>query len=91
MPTTRTGALAEKDSEEQAKVNATNAIVRMNQVKSKMSNLQTKLECTVSKLKGTFMDYRDEVGAEVERDASVVVIVQKNWDKMETLGTELNQ
>ena len=92
MATTRTGPLVEQDTEEQAKVNASNAkIVRMNQVKTKMSNLQTKLECTVSKLKGTFMDYRDEVGAEVERDASVVVIVQKNWDKMETLGTELNQ
>ena len=34
MPTTRTGALADENTEEQAKVNATNAkIVRMNQVK----------------------------------------------------------
>ena len=77
----------EKDTEEQAKVNAINAkIVRMNQVKSKMSNLQTKLECTISRLRGTFTDYRDtkeEVGAEEERDESVVII-QKTWPKMET-------
>ena len=81
-----------KDTEEQAKINATNAkIVRMNQVKSKMSNLQTKLECTISRLRGIFTDCRDtkdEVGAEDERDASVVII-QKNWDKMETVGTKL--
>ena len=51
-----------------------------------------KLECKVSKLKVSFTDYRDtkeEVGAEEERDTSVVII-QKNWPKMEALGTELN-
>ena len=46
---------------EQAKVNAANAkIVKMNQVKSKMSNL----ECAVGQLKGTFMDYRDTIDDE---------------------------
>ena len=55
---TRTGSLVEKEKEEQAKVNATTAkIARMNQVKSRMSNLQTKLECTISKLKVNFTDY----------------------------------
>ena len=82
MPTTRTGALVEKDTEEQSKVTATNTkIVRMNQMKNEMSNLQTKLECTISRLRGTFTDYRDTkevVGAEEERDSSVVII-QKKW------------
>ena len=50
MPTVtrQTGAPADKEAEEQAKVNAANAkIVKMNQVKTKMSNLQTKPECSV--------------------------------------------
>ena len=79
----------EKDTEEQAKVNAINAkIVRMNQVKNKMLNLQTKLECTISRLRGTFTDYRgtkEEVGAEEERDVSVV-IKQKIGPKLKHLG-----
>ena len=50
----------DKEAEEQAKVNTANAkFVKMNQVKTKMSNLQTKLECAVGQLRGTFMDYRD--------------------------------
>ena len=58
--TRQTGALADKDTEEQAKVNAANAkIVKMNQVKTRMSILQTKLECAVGQLRGTFMDYSD--------------------------------
>ena len=46
----------------------------------------------IQKLKVNMTDYRDskeEVGAEEERDATVLVI-QKNWSKMETIGTELN-
>ena len=58
--TRQTGALADKDTEEQAKVNAANAkIVKMTQVKTRMSILQTKLECAVGQLRGTFMDYSD--------------------------------
>ena len=53
--------------EEQAKVNSANAtIAKINQVKTKMSNLQTKLECAVGQLRGTFMDYdeaKDDVDA----------------------------
>ena len=60
MTVTRTGALAEKEKEEQAKVNAANAkSARMTQVKSRMSHLQIKLECTIQKLKVNLTDYRD--------------------------------
>ena len=65
----------------------------MNQVKSKMSNLQTKLECAVGQLKGTFMDYRDtkdDEDATEERDIAIVVI-QKKWDKMKTISTSLSE
>ena len=58
-----------------------------------MSNLQTKLECTVAQLKGTFMDYRDtkdDEDAEEERYLSTV-IKQKKWNKMETLATNLSE
>ena len=92
--TRQTGALADKEAEEQAKVNAANAkIVKMNQVKTKMSNLQTKLECAVGQLRGTFMDYRDtkdDEDATEERDIAVIVIY-KNWDKMETIATSLSE
>ena len=84
----------DKEAEEQAKVNAANAkIVKMNQVKTKMSNLQTKLECAVGQLKGTFMDYRDTIhdaNATEERDIAIVVI-QKKWDKMETIDKSLSE
>ena len=45
MTVTRTGALVQRKKEEQAKINAANAkSARMTQVKSRMSNLQTKIE-----------------------------------------------
>ena len=96
MPTVtkQTGALADKESEEQAKVNAANVkIVKMNQVKTKIPNLQTKLEYAVGQLRGTFMDYRDtkdDEEATEERDLAIVII-QKKWDKMETLATDLSE
>ena len=46
----------------------------------------------IQKLKVNLTDYRDtkeEVGAEEERDAPALFI-QKNWPKMESIGTELN-
>ena len=75
-------------------MNAANAkIVKMNQKKTKMSNLQTKLEWTVAQLRGTFMDYRDtkhDEDADEERHLSIVII-QKKWVKMETLVTSLSE
>ena len=60
MTVTRTGALAEREKEEQAKVNAANAkSARMTQVKSTMSNFQLELECMIQKLKVNLTDYRD--------------------------------
>ena len=80
--TRQTGALADKEAEEQAKVSASNAkIVKMNQVKTKMSNLQTKLKCAIGQLRGTFMDYRDtkdDEDATEERDIAIVVIQKKH-------------
>ena len=87
---TRAGALTEK---EQAKINAANAkSARMTQMKSRMSNLQLKLECMIQKLKVNLTEYKntkDEVEAETERDASALLI-QANWPKMEAIGAELN-
>ena len=78
-----------RNMEEQAKVNAANAkIAKMNQVKTKMSNLQTKLECAVGQLRGTFMDYdeaKDDEDAKQERDIAIVVI-QNKWDKTESIA-----
>ena len=54
----------------------------MNKVKTRMSNLQTKLECAVGLLKATFMDYRDtkdNEDATEERDLAIVII-QKIWN-----------
>ena len=83
-----------RNMEEQAKVNAANAkIVKMNQVKSKMSNLQTKLKCAVGQLKGSFMNYtdtKDDEDAAEERDIAIVVI-QKKWDKMETIDKSMSE
>ena len=64
----------------------------MTQMKSRMSNLQLKLECMIQKLKVNITDYKDtkdEVGAETERDASALLI-QANWPKMEAIGAEFN-
>ena len=50
----------EKEAEDQAKVTSNNArIVKMNQAKKKMSRLQTKLECAIGQLKGSFINYKD--------------------------------
>ena len=83
-----------RNMEEQAKVNAANAkIVKMNQVKWKMSNFQTKLECAVGQLKGTFMDYKDTKDDEdVKEDRDIaIVVIQKKWDVMETIARNLNE
>ena len=83
-----------RNMEEQAKVNAANAkITKMNQAKTKMSNLQIKLECAIGQLRGTFMDYeeaKDDEDVKQERDIAIVVI-QNKWNKMETIAKELNE
>ena len=68
-------------------------IVKMNQVKTKMSSLQTKLECAIGQLKGSFIDYTDTKGdkeATDERDLAIAII-QKKLDKMENLAKDLNE
>ena len=46
MTVIRTGAFAEKEQAEKAKINAANAkSARMTQMKSRMSNLQLRLDC----------------------------------------------
>ena len=48
MPETRSGAQAEKELAEQAKINAANAkSATMTQMKSRMSILQLKLKCMI--------------------------------------------
>ena len=60
MPPSTRNMEKEAAEEAQAKVTSNNArIVKMNQVKTKMSRLQTKLECAMRQLKGSFIDYTD--------------------------------
>ena len=53
MTVIRTGAFAEKEQAEKAKINAANAKrARMTNMKSRMSNLQLKIECMIKKTEG---------------------------------------
>ena len=53
MTAIRAGALTVKEQAEEAKINGANSkSARMTQTKSRMSNLQLKLECMIQKLKG---------------------------------------
>ena len=77
MTQTRKGAEAEvQQKAEQEKINAANtrsaALTRM---KNQVSNAKLKLSLLMNKLRVNLTDYRDtkeEVGAETERDATVL-------------------
>ena len=65
----------------------------MTQMKSKVSNAQLKMSLLMNELRWNITEYRDikdEVGAETERDATVLLI-QSNWPKLEAVANELQE
>ena len=79
MTYTRSGVQAEEQAKaEQAEVNAANAkIVELTRMKSKVSNAKLKISLLLIKVKmglSDYIDLKDEVGEETERDATVVLI-----------------